>query len=376
MNRMIDSRTVTRMYPALMPPSRRLPTAARAPSPEPPPEPPPSQQQQPPPPAAVASSESAKSTPPASPYRSSALRARSNARVEGDVLRLSPEWLSWAYVTVVVTFVGGIAFAAVTHVHDWANGPAVVRIAGRIDLTVPAAGLVKSIAVAPGQHVEAGQLLVEFASAPEQHELERAATEFDAALVKVLRDPADEMTRKELARAQSARTFAEAQVHERALKAPRAGTIHEVRIREAQSIAPGEIVLTLVADDTRPTVVAFLPAYAHPQVKPGMVMRFSPSRFDFVHEDLVIESVGDEVLGPSEIRRYLGPELADAVRLEEPAVIVTALLPADTFRCNGRPYRFTQGLPGEARAQLRTHSLLMTLLPEIRNFLEQSHAAP
>ncbi len=351
MNRMIDSRTVTRMYPALMTPSPSAPSS-------------------PPPPAA------APSTTPASPYRSSALRARSHARVEGDVLRLSPEWLSWAYVTVVVTFVGGIAFAAVTHVHDWANGPAVVRIAGRIDLTVPTPGIVKSIAVAAGQHVDAGQLLVEFSIAPEQHELERAVSEFDATLVKVLRDPADELTRKELARAQAARTFAEAQVHERALKAPHAGTIHEVRIHEAQSISPGEIVLTLVADDTRPTVVSLLPAYAHPQLKPGMVMRFSPSRFDFVHEDLVIESVGDEVLGPSEIRRYLGPELADAVRIEEPAVIVTALLPADSFRCNGKPYRFTQGLPGEARAQLRTHSLLMTLLPELRNFLEQSHAAP
>jgi membrane fusion protein (multidrug efflux system) len=371
---MIDSRTVTRMYPALaaaLRPSRRS-RSSRAEAPQE------SARSRPPPPSQQRSgSGSAGSAAPAkSPYRSSALRARSQARVEGDVLRLSPEWLPWAYVVVMVTFAGALAFAAITHVHDWANGPAVVRIAGRTDLTVPAAGLVKSIAIGAGQHVEAGQLLVEFASAPEQHELERAATEFDAALVKVLRDPADEPTRKELARARAARSFAEAQVHERALKAPRAGTIREVRIRVGQSIAPGEIVLTLVEDDTRPTVVALLPAYAHPQLKPGMTLRFSPSRFDFVHQDLVIQSVSDEVLGPSEIRRYLGPELADAVRLEEPSVIVTALVPADGFRCNGRLYRFTQGLPGEARAQLRTHSLLMMLLPEIRNFMEQKNAAP
>jgi len=348
---MIDSRIATRRYPVTAAP----PAGPEAPS--------------------TTTGDGAEPAP-KSPYRSTALRARSSARIEGDVLRLSPEWLPWAYVLVVVAFVGALIFSAITDVHDWAHGPAVVRIAGRIDLTVPTSGLVKSIAVRAGQHVEAEQLLVEFASAPEQHELERATAEFDAALVKVLRDPADEMTRKELARARSQRAFAEAQARERGLKAPRAGTIREVRIRVGQSIAPGEIVLTLVEDDTRPTLVALLPAYAHPQLRPGMGLRFSPARFDFVHQDLVIQSVGDEVLGPSEIRRYLGPELADAVRVEEPSVIVTALLPTEGFWCSGKAYRFTQGLPGEARARLRTRSLLMTLLPELRNFLEQTNAAP
>src|SRR5262249_21237077 len=159
--------------------------------------------------------------------------------------------------------------------------------------------------------------------------------EFQAQLVRVLRDPADQGTLKELSRLRARKELAEARLAERSIRAPRAGTVTEVRIRENQLLQPGEIILTLADDQQRPQVVALLPGFARPQVRPGMQLRFEPSSFEFAYQSLVIDSVGDEVLGPGEIRRYLGPELADAVPIPGPAVIVTATLPTNHFVSDG-----------------------------------------
>jgi membrane fusion protein (multidrug efflux system) len=293
----------------------------------------------------------------------------SRSHVEGDILRLSPEWIGWAYWVLLICLMTALLFSGVTRIHDWTSGTAVVRLIGRRDLTALAPGTVASIDVRPGQHVEPEQILVRFWGVDEQRALQGATGEFEAVLLKVLRDPFDEATRKELARTRIQKQLAEARLADRAVRAPHAGTVTEVRIRPGQLLQAGDIILTLVNDQTKPQVVVLLPGHALPEVKVGMPMRFEPSKFEFAYQSLVVESIGTEVLGPSEIRRYLGPELADAVEIQGPSFIVTATLPSMSFMSDHKTYLFSQGLPGRAQVRLRSRNILMAFVPELRRLM-------
>jgi membrane fusion protein (multidrug efflux system) len=303
-------------------------------------------------------------------YRQEALLELQRSRAGGDLLRLSREWLAWAYWMLVISAVTGVALALVTRVYAWAPGPAAVRLGGRTDVTATTPGTVLKIEVHAGQHVERNQLLVRFSGITEQHELESANAEFQAQLVRALRDPADQATLKDLSRLRAQKELAEAKLADRSVRAPRAGTVTDIRIRPNQLLSPGEIILTLADDQRRPQVVALLPGYARPQLRPGMTMRFEPTSFEFAYQDVVIDSVGDEVLGPSEIRRYLGPELADALLVAGPSIIVTAMLPTNHFTSDGKTYSFSHGLPGQAQARLRTRTVLMEIISMLRGMLK------
>ena len=112
-------------------------------------------------------------------------------RGEGDVLRVDPGWMRWTFRLLVTVLVAGLLFTLVAQVHDYAAGPAVVRLGGRSDLTATADGTVSQVAVATGEKVDAGRLLVRFYGAREAAELARLDHEFELQLINRLRDPTD-----------------------------------------------------------------------------------------------------------------------------------------------------------------------------------------
>ena len=320
-----------------------------------------------PPGASAAASQ--KPVSPKSLYRSEVVREMSRATLGGSILKLPTEWLAWTYWLLLFSLAGLIAFTILGRVHDWAEGPAIVRMSGRLDLTAMAPGTVSSIEVHAGEHVDANQLLVRFSGVPEQDALANVSTDFEAQLVKVLREPGDGPARGELARLRSQKKLAETKLAERVLRAPRAGVITDVRIRQGQLIQAGENVLTLVSDGARPQLIAILPGHTRPQIKVGTRLRFEPTKFEFAYQNVQIETIGEQVLGPSEVRRFLGPELADVLPITGPSLIVTASLPPDGFAADGKSFQYSHGLPGQARACLRTRSILKAFLPEARRLL-------
>jgi len=42
-------------------------------------------------------------------------------------------------------------------------------------------------------------------------------------------------------------------------------------------------------------------------------MRLELTGYRYAYRDVAIQSVGDEIVGPAEVRQYLGQEIADAV---------------------------------------------------------------
>ncbi|HYI03177.1 MAG TPA: RND transporter, partial [Hyalangium sp.] len=100
-----------------------------------------------------------------------------------------------------------------------------------------------------------------------------------------------------------------------------------------------------------------------PMLKPGQVFRLELEGFPYVYQELTVSQVSDELVGPAEVRRYLGPGLGDAVALEGPVVVVEARLPGETFQSDSRTYSYYTGMPGTARVKVRARNGWVTLLP-------------
>jgi membrane fusion protein (multidrug efflux system) len=257
-------------------------------------------------------------------------------------------------------------------VHSYVSGPLVIRAEGRTHLTARRAAVVESVEIKPAQHVAEGDVLVRFNDAEETADLARLQHELELQLVRMLRDPTDQSARTALTSLYAQRERAEAQTRERVLRAPHVGIVHDVRVRPGQSLAPGDMILTLIREDARFTAVAMMPGYARPQLYPGMPLRLELEGFSYEYQRLLLSDVSEEVIGPTEVRRFLGPEVADAVQVNGAVTLVSAKLPSGSFLAGGRTYRLYDGMLGRAEARVKTESILLTLLPGLRAAFKNS----
>jgi membrane fusion protein (multidrug efflux system) len=291
-------------------------------------------------------------------------------RGEGDVLRVDPGWMRWTYRLLVAALAAGLGFTILAQVHDYAEGPAVVRLGGRTDLNATADGTVSQIAVTPGQKVEAGRLLVRFYGAREAAELARLDHEFELQLINRLRDPADSGAQQALLSLRAERELARSNLAERELRSPVAGVVSDIPVRVGQHIAPGQSLLAITRGETRPEVVAFLPGEDRPMLKRGMPLRMELQGYRYAYQHLVVDSVGDEVVGPAEARRYLGDAISDAVQFPGPVVKVEAHLTAETFESEGKVRRYHDGMLARAEVQIRSERVLVALVPALKALFE------
>ncbi|MGZ3441173.1 MAG: efflux RND transporter periplasmic adaptor subunit [Polyangia bacterium] len=308
----------------------------------------------------------ADATQPTPLFRREALEHHANPEQNGRVLRLSPRWTPWCFWLVVAAVLTAVVYAALGTVHEYASGPAVVRIEDRIDVAAPAAGFVAKVEVRPGQHVDEGDVLVHLCAADESAELAHLEQEFELALVRFMRDRSDQAARSSLTSLRAQKDLAAARLDQRAVRAVRAGVVSDVHVRPGQHLAVGELILSIVGDDAPVTLIAVLPGQYRPALRVGMPLRFELEGYRYQYQELTIESVSDDVVGPAEVKRYLGPDVADTVPLSGPLVLVRARLPARTFVVDDQRYGFFDGLPGRADVRLRAIPIVMTLLPALR----------
>lgn len=299
--------------------------------------------------------------PPGGLFRKEALDAHLGSRGEGEVLRLAPRWAGWTFGLLVTAFIFALAYSIVGTVDEYASGIGIVRVQGRREMTARLTGTVSAVEAQPGQRVKAGQVLARFHG--DEAELERLSREYDLQLVKVLDAPTDQAARARLTEIRSAREQARAQVDERLIKAPVDGVVSDVRVQPGKLIEAGSTVLSLVPDDARFEIIAVLPGNYRPRLKPGMPLRLQMMGFAHSYSEVLINSIGDQVVGPAEIRRFLPTELADTLPIQGPVVLVTAQLPSQTFEAEGKTYDYFDGMQGVAEARIQSKSILVTLLP-------------
>ncbi len=287
----------------------------------------------------------------------------------GQPLQISPAWNRWVFRLLIGVFAAVALFAFLGSIHEYARGPALVRLGDRLDVTARRAGSVAAVAVTAGQRVAAGELLARFHGEQEAAELERIRREFELGLIQRLRDPADPGVGRALSSLRAQQQLAEMRLEERSARAPRAGIVSDVRIRPGQHLLPGEVIATLAGEARQPGIVALLPGRFRPLIRPGMALRLELQGHRHAYLQLAVESIGSEVIGPAEARRFLGAGIADAVPLDGPMVWVRARLPSSSFESGGRVYRYHEGIQGTAEVRVRSERIAAALLPGLEGFL-------
>lgn len=291
----------------------------------------------------------------------------------GRVLEISPAWTGRVYHLLLLLLFASLLYGLLGRVHEYAEGLGAVRLEERIDVTAAVGGTVRELTVRPGERVRAGQVLVRLHGAQEAAELQRVRRELELGLLERLRRPADPVAARTLGALRAQLDAAESRLDERSVRSPRAGTVSDLRVRPGELISPGEVVLSLGGRRGEMALVAVLPGRYRPQLEVGMPLRLELDGFRYAYQHLEIDTLSDEVFGPSEARRALGPGLGDALAVEGPVVVIEARLPSDQFESDGKRYRFYDGSVGRVEVRVRSEPILLTLVPGLKAFFGDRH---
>jgi multidrug efflux pump subunit AcrA (membrane-fusion protein) len=299
-------------------------------------------------------------------FRREALEHYAGVQEHSAVLRLSPSWTRWIFWLLLAAagFYG--AFGVLGWVSEYASGPAVVRAEARLEVTALSPGRVTAVEVRPGQRVKEGEVLVRFFAGQEQASLERFHQEFELQLLRRMRDLTDEGARQALSTLRAEKELAEFQLEQRVVRAPQAGVVSDVRIRRGQHLTEGETVISLVREDSPLEIIAMLPGGARPLLSKGGKLRMELHGFPYQYQELTIAEVGDELVGPGEVRRYLGPELAESVTVNGAVVLVRAHSPSRFFEVDGRRLAYFDGMLGTAHARVRSERIVTAIIPGLK----------
>lgn len=304
-------------------------------------------------------------------FRTEALdHHRSGGQRQGDVLRLSPTWMHWTYRLLLYFFLAGLLYLCLGRMSEYATGPAVVRAKFKAEVTCPVSATVQEVAVAPGERVQAGQLLVRLDDEEQRAAVNRYEQELEVQLAACLRDPLDEAARRNASSLRSQLAYAHKMLEARHLAAPVDGVVSDVRIRPGQSLLPGQLVVTLLGPESQLTLIVMLPGYFRPQLEIGQPGRFEISGYSHTYQPVSLNKIADEVVGPAEARRYLGQEIADAVTVSGSVVLAEATLSGEYFQADGQRYIYADGMQGKVQVRVRSIPIILNLVPGLRYIWE------
>jgi membrane fusion protein (multidrug efflux system) len=288
-----------------------------------------------------------------------------------DLLHISTAWTTWTYWLLIGLFVAATFYLIVERVDEYATGVGVIRDEGRTLVTATTAGTIRRIAIQSGQKIQEGQPLLYFDDFQERIELARLRNDFNSQQVNRLKNPNDPVAYQQLAALKNQMESAETLLKQRTFVAARAGIVQDLRIRPNQFVTPGESLLTIAGENDPLAVYAILPGHYRPLLKTGDPLRLELTGFRYAYQHVTIDEVGNEVIGPNEIRRFLGPEIADSLTFQGPSVIVLAHLPSRGFKADSRWHEYHDGMHGIAEARIRSETVLAVLAPGLRTLLEK-----
>ncbi len=286
----------------------------------------------------------------------------------GDVVRVSPAWLSAGYWMLVLLLAGSAVFVCLARVSTYSAGPAVVRSTTRTPITARTSGNIVSVAVAPGDTTEPGTLIARLDDSEQRAAVLRLEQEFEEVLRHHMLDPGDQTMDLGLRNVRASLDAARGSLEERLVRATTAGVVGDVRIRAGQHIAPGDIVASVFEGTQALEVIALMPGEDRPQLAPGMTIRLELTGYRYAYQSVVISSVSSDVIGPAEARRVLGSEVSETMPLAGSVVVVRGTLASPEFTLDGQAFRYHDGMVGTAEVRVRSEPVVFALMPGTRRF--------
>jgi multidrug efflux pump subunit AcrA (membrane-fusion protein) len=305
---------------------------------------------------------------PSDMFRQQAIMSLVRRGQRGDVVRVHPGWVRSAYWLVLGSLAAAIAYGAVAQIHQYAEGAAVVQFTGRSDLIAHEAGTIASLDAVRGQAVAEGQVLARLHDAEQVGQLRTLETEFESKLVAYLESPSDPAVKQALGQTRSARDSARISVESRTIRAPHAGVVKHVLVRNGQRVEPGTVVLSLVENSSTEglKLLAFLPGDERPRLRAHQPLRLTLPGYRGARITSEVRAIS-EVLGAAEARaRFLGDRLGDSFPLSGTVVVVEARLDSAEFESDNERFQLHDGMIGLAEVQMQSRSLFQSLIPGLR----------
>lgn len=271
---------------------------------------------------------------------------------------------------LAIPVVLALAFAIFAEISDNVIGRAAIEFDDRVDLSRPYAAQVSKVLVAVGTTVQVGDPLLELDTRREAAEVERLTAQFNAQLTRYLRDPTDREAEGALIALRTDRSAAEAQVKDRSVRAPFSGTIGDVRVRQGQHVAEGDLLVSIFRGGARPRLIGFAPASAGPRLRAGQRARLRLDGFSGAFLDVTLGAVASNPVPPKEALLHLGSGANDAAVLSGPVVALSATLERDHFTDEGRDYPLTQGLEGTLYVETRSQRVIFAIVPWLKEVLK------
>lgn len=298
-------------------------------------------------------------------YRAEALEAHRGSHAQGQVLVLESPWLGILYRLVVALVMLSLAYLCLVDVGEYSSGLALVRLGGRTEVRASTAGSVVEVLVASGDEVQAGQILIRLYDVDDADEAERLEQEFELQLRNLLRDPNDAMVQQAVTSLRAERERTNAHLRKHMIRAPRSGIVRDLRVKQGQALEAGEMLISIASEEIQPHVIALLPGDDRPRIDVGMTLVFEIDGYRDAEQALRIDHVYEDVIGPAEALRVLGPEIAADLSISGPVVLVRATLPEGDFESKSTRYHYHDGMRGHADVEVRSHSLLEALVPSL-----------
>lgn len=290
---------------------------------------------------------------------------------DGDVLRLSPSWIRWTFPTLAVLVIAAGVASIVVPFDEWASGPAFVQQTNTRELATFLDGVVESIHADPGQRVIAGDVLIRLYDDGESQLVDRLDEEFESQLVRLLSNPADQAARVRVATLQGELREARAESEQRLVRAPADGVVQDVRVRPGQRVDAGDLLVSFASRDKELEVLALLPGTYRPVLAEGQAMHLRLDGYAHGEIALPVGQVSPEAIGPAAAARLLPPELADAVSLRGPTVIVRGGLAIRNFKAGNDDLELYGGMTGLAEVRVRRRPLILALVPSLDDAIQR-----
>lgn len=302
-------------------------------------------------------------------YRGEALEAHRSRGNEGVPIQLTPGWVRRTYPILAIAIAIGLVASILLKVPTYSTGTGIVVIPGAT-VSTPVSGLIETWYVQQNQEVRKGAPLFKLRSENEEAELALAQQELDNATKQYLLDRSDDNAKKAIASADARHTRAKAQLATRIIRAPKAGTVTDIRHEPGKMAEAGVRILTIVDEGAEPEVVCFLPGTDRPRIHEGQEIQVAVAGYTKTPEYVTITSVGSEVISGTVAAQLLGTEISESVAKQLQGgnwVVVKARLPK-TFKTDHDTLRYHHGMTAKAEVKIKNTPFLVTVIPALEKY--------
>jgi membrane fusion protein (multidrug efflux system) len=305
-------------------------------------------------------------------YRGEALEAHRTRGQEGQLVQLSPTWVKRAYPILVLTLLVAIGFAVFIKVPTYSTGTAVVMFEGSTSVTATASGTVDKVWVKDNEAVKQGDPLVRMNSPDEVAQLAASEREWRDAQVQFLFDQTDEQARKALGQAATSYKHALDRVEARTIRAPRAGVVANLHVKEGIAVQPGSYVMQITDENSEIEVLAFLPSKDSPRIREKMDLQLELDGYTKARVIGAITHVQPDAVSGTEAAKLGGEMLAESIAKELSAgtwITLRARLPSRTFKAEHNTYHYHHGMHAKVEVKIQSKPFLVTLVPGLQKYL-------